>query len=146
PSLRSVGDWDLWVRLGRYGLPAWVPRPLVGCRVHRHTITRNRHLMLKEVQLVAARHDLPVDLARHFRWAAWNALLEGERFEAISHYLAAVRQGDVMSIARLGVALLHPGIAERRVRAAPSKWAREAQGWLDRLHNELSVPAHFASR
>ena len=25
PMLRSVGDWDLWVRLARHGLPACVP-------------------------------------------------------------------------------------------------------------------------
>ena len=137
PSLRSVADWDLWVRLGRYGVPAWVPRPLVGCRVHRHTITRNRQLMLNEVQLVAARYDLPVDLARHFRWAAWNAMLEGQRLEALRHYLAAVRQGDVVSLARCAFALFDPRIAERSMQEPASEWAREAQGWLDRLHSEL---------
>ena len=26
PKLLSVADWDLWVRLGRHGRPAWVPQ------------------------------------------------------------------------------------------------------------------------
>jgi glycosyltransferase involved in cell wall biosynthesis len=139
PNLRSVGDWDLWVRLGRYGLPACVPRPLVGCRVHRHTITRNRRMMLNEVQLVAARHDLPVDLARHFRWAAWNALLEGQRSEALAYYLRAVRLGDVASIGRCAVTIFNPRLPQRRVQHPPGEWARAAQPWLDRLRGEAGA-------
>ena len=140
PTLRSVGDWDLWVRLGRYGLPAWVPRPLVGCRVHPHTITRNRELMLKEVQLVAARHNLPVDLPRHFRWAAWNALLEGQRSEALAYYLRAVRLGDVASIGRCAVAILNPRLPHRRLQHPPAEWAVAAQPWLDQLRGETPAP------
>ena len=137
-GLRSAEDWDLWVRLGRHGLPACVPRPLVGCRVHRHTITRNRHLMLKDVEIVAARYELPADLARHFRWAAWNAMLEGQRFEALRHYARAVGQGDLASIGRCAVAVLDPGIAKRRLQNSPGPWALGAQPWLDRLRSELS--------
>ena len=36
PTLRSVGDWDMWIRLSRSGLPACVPDPLVRCRLHGH--------------------------------------------------------------------------------------------------------------
>ena len=133
PKLLSVADWDLWVRLGRHGRPAWVPRPFVGCRVHGNTITRNRHLMLKEVDIVAARHELPVDRARHFRWAAWNSMLEGRRVEAIGHYARAVREGDLASIGRSVIALVDPGIARRRAHAGPDEWGREAQVWLDAL-------------
>ena len=138
-NLRSVGDWDLWVRLGRYGLPACVPRPLVGCRVHRHTITRNRNLMLKEVELVAARYDLPVDLARHFRWAAWNALLEGQRSEALGYYMRALRQGDVASIGRCVVAIFNPRFPYRRLGHPPGEWAVAAQPWLDHLRAEAGA-------
>jgi glycosyltransferase involved in cell wall biosynthesis len=133
PALRSVPDWDLWVRLARHGLPAFVPDPLVGCRVHDHTITRNRRLMLEEVAIVAARHHLPVDLARHFRWAAWNSMLEGRRLEAVGHYAHAIRQGDLASIGRAAIALIHPRIAHRRLAGPISDWARGAQGWLDAL-------------
>ena len=133
PALRSVPDWDLWVRLAGHGLPAFVSDPLVGCRVHDHTITRNRRLMLAEVATVAARHHLPVDLARHFRWAAWNSMLEGRRLEAVGHYAHAIRQGDLASIGRAAIALIHPRFAHRRLAAPISDWARGAQGWLDAL-------------
>ena len=140
PTLRSVGDWDLWVRLGRHGLPACVPDPLVGCRVHDHTITRNRQLMLEEVAIVADRHHLPVDLARHFRWAAWNSMLEGRRLEAVQHYAHAVRHGDLASIGRSAIALMYPGIAHRHLAGPVSSWARDAQDWLDALREHSADP------
>ena len=141
-NLLSVGDWDLWVRLGRQGLPACAPQPLVGCRVHDITITRNRHLMLREVEIVAARHKLPVDRARHFRWAAWNSMLEGRRLEAIGHYARAIQQGDVASIGRSALALIHPGIAHRRRARPVGGWARDAQAWLDALRAEAWGSGH----
>jgi glycosyltransferase involved in cell wall biosynthesis len=132
-TLRSVGDWDLWVRLARHGVPAWVPEPFVGCRVHANTITRNRDLMLAEVELVARRHRLPVDHARHLRWAAWNSLLELQRFTALRYYSRAIRHGDVGSIGRAAVGLVYPSIARRMSARPPEDWAMGAQAWLDRL-------------
>jgi glycosyltransferase involved in cell wall biosynthesis len=142
PMLRSVGDWDLWVRLARHGLPACVPEPYVGCRVHVNTITRNRELMLAEVDLVAARHHLPVDRARHYRWAAWNSLLERRRFEAVGYYARAIRLGDLASIGRSAMALIYPGIASRRQARPPENWARAAQVWLDALRPTSADTGH----
>jgi glycosyltransferase involved in cell wall biosynthesis len=133
PALRSVADWDLWVRLSRHGVPASVPEPFVGCRVHGHTITRNRELMLAEVDIVAARHRLPVDRARHLRWAAWNSLLDNRRFEALTYYARAIRTGDIRSIGRAAVAVVYPQIAARYQARPPENWAMGAQGWLDSL-------------
>jgi glycosyltransferase involved in cell wall biosynthesis len=141
-SLRSVPDWDMWIRLARDGGPACAPQPLVGCRVHGPTITRNRQLMLAEVAIVAARYHLPVDRARHFRWAAWNSMLEGRRFEAMTHYARAIGEGDVASIARLTTALLYPGIARRRAAQPLDAWARSAQAWLDVLRQEVAGSTH----
>jgi glycosyltransferase involved in cell wall biosynthesis len=134
-TLLSVGDWDLWLRLSRHARPACVPQPYVGCRVHGVSITRNRRLMLAEVAEVAARHRAPVDLPRHLRWAAWNAMLEGRRLEAVEYYARAVRHGDLVSIARAAVALVQPGYARRQA-AAPGRWALAAQEWLDELRAE----------
>ena len=133
PALRSVPDWDLWVRLARHGRPAWVPQPFVGCRDHTNTITRNRHLMLKEVDIVAARHQLPVDRARHFRWAAWNSMKDGRRLEAVGHYARAIRQGDLVSLGRAAVALVYPQVTRSGGSAPADEWTRSAQVWLDAL-------------
>jgi len=146
PMLRSVGDWDLWVRLARHGLPACVPEPYVGCRVHVNTITRNRELMLAEVDLVAARHHLPVDRARHFRWAAWNSMLERRRFEAVGYYARAIRQGDLASVGRSAMALIYPGVASRRHARPPEDWARAAQVWLDALRPTSADMGHAGDR
>lgn len=140
PALRSVPDWDLWVRLARYGRPAWVPEPFVGCRVHTNTITRNRHLMLKEVDIVAARHQLPIDRARHFRWAAWNSMKDGRRLEAVGHYARAIRQGDLVSLGRAAVALVYPQITRSRQLEPTDEWRRTAQVWLDALRANAAAP------
>jgi glycosyltransferase involved in cell wall biosynthesis len=135
-SLRSVPDWDMWIRLARHGEPACVARPLVGCRVHGITITRNRPLMLAEVASVARRHRVPVDWARHLRWAAWNSMLEGRRFEAFTYYVRAVAAGDVVSLARAVVALCYPQVSRRRLSAPDDAWTREAEDWLRPLRGE----------
>jgi glycosyltransferase involved in cell wall biosynthesis len=133
PALIVVQDWDLWVRLGRHGRPAWVPQPFVGCRVHGNSITRNRHRMLKEIDIVAARHQLPVDRARHFRWAAWNSMMDGRRLEAVGHYARAIGQGDLVSLGRAAVALVYPQITRSKRPAPTDEWTRTAQVWLDAL-------------
>ncbi len=133
-ALLSVGDWDLWIRLARHGVPACVAKPLVGCRVHGGiTITRNRRLMLAEVGVVARRHGAAVDWPRHFRWAAWNSMLDGRRLEMLGHYGRAIARGDLASIGRCVVALVHPGIARHRRASAVSGWGRSAEVWLAAL-------------
>jgi len=52
--------------------------------------------------------------------------------ELASHYAKAVAAGDWLSVGRAVVALLDPGIAQRRI-AADGPWAREARVWLDEL-------------
>jgi glycosyltransferase involved in cell wall biosynthesis len=132
-SLRSVADWDLWIRLARHGTPACVPRPFVGCRVHGITITRNRRLMLSEVGIVARRHRAPVDWPQHYRWAAWNSMLERQRLEAIEHYAHAVAHGDVLSIGRAVVALVYPRAFRQNMLARFDGWTADADTWLGRL-------------
>jgi glycosyltransferase involved in cell wall biosynthesis len=139
-SLLSAEDWDLWIRLARHGLPAFVPEPLVGCRVHGVSITRDRRLMLAEVGIVARRQRVPVDWARHFRWAAWNSMLEGKRLEALSHYCHAIARGDLASIGRCAVALVYPGIARRRGGMSITDWTRRAEAWLGALRAAASAP------
>ena len=135
PALRAAEDWDLWIRLARHGHPASVPEPLVGCRVHGITATRNRRLMLSEVGIVARRQRVPVDWPHHFRWAAWNSMLDGQRLEAINHYGRAIARGDLISIGRCAVALVHPGIVRRRAERPLSAWAQAAEVWLEPLRS-----------
>jgi glycosyltransferase involved in cell wall biosynthesis len=135
-TLRSAEDWDLWIRLAHHEEPSCVARPLVGCRVHGISITRNRHLMLAEVAIVARRHRVPVDWARHLRWAAWNSMLEGRRFEALGYYVRAVAAGDFVSLARAVVAIAYPQVSRRRLRSSDDAWTQEAEAWLRPFRGE----------
>jgi hypothetical protein len=141
PQLRRTEDWDLWIRLARLGPPAWVCRPLVAYRMHpASNAFVDTARMLAEVALLADRYRIPVDRAAQYRRAAWTALRAGRRGEALGHYLGAVRAGDGTSVARAGVALLHPMPKgsylhppfRGRIRRS-RRWNAEAQAWLDQL-------------
>ena len=135
PALRSGGDWDLWLRLAHIGPPAWVRAPLVAYRVHGAAMTQNRRRMLADAKAIATRHELRVDWARHFRWAAWDALGARQRGEALGHYARAVLAGDVASLGRAGIALapwpVVDGVRRRRRGQGDPAWVAEAQAWLD---------------
>lgn len=134
PALRTSEDWDLWLRLaGTAGRPACVPHPLVALRKHGDMASRDTRQVLQDIETVARRHAIPVDRARHDRWAAWMALEEGSRWTAVRHYAGAVAEGDWRSAGRAVVAVLDPRITRQRVASPESRWMAEAQQWLDLL-------------
>jgi glycosyltransferase involved in cell wall biosynthesis len=142
PGLRRTEDWDLWIRLARIGTPAWVCRPLVAYRFHGGNLVGRPSDMVDEPRRLAERYDMPVDLAAMHRRAAWTALRGGRRGLAARHYARAVACGDVRSLGRAGVALLHPAAAGehifRWVRKDPG-WVSEAEGWLAAFEEEPSL-------
>jgi glycosyltransferase involved in cell wall biosynthesis len=138
PSLTNGEDWDMWIRLGRLGPPEGVCRPLVAISYHDGNASHDMAAMLQQLDVVAARYGIRVDRARHFRWAAWRALVEGHRGHAAARYARAAAAGDVSSLARATVALVAPTYAIRRARppdAIPGRnaWIAEARTWLDAL-------------
>ncbi len=133
PSLATSEDWDMWIRLARVGAPVGVAQPLVALRAHRRMASRDTYRLLRDIDVVAARYDLPVDRARHERWVAWMRLEDGDMAGALHHYARAARRGDVASIARALVSVSRPGLARRPCDGGGSAWAREAQRWCDEL-------------
>jgi hypothetical protein len=83
--------------------------------------------------VIARRHGIPVDWARHHRWAAWMALEDGRRAIAVRHYARALAAGDWRSAGRAVVALLGAGVTQKRRASPDDPWVREAQRWLDAL-------------
>jgi glycosyltransferase involved in cell wall biosynthesis len=135
-GLRRTADWDMWLRLLKVGLPAWVPSPLVANCVHPGNMSRHMRLLFNELDVIAERHRIRVDRARHYRWAAWSALLDGRRGPAIAYYAKAVSEGDLRSVGRLLVAMLGPELAVGRGRgvrisAVDDPWIRHARTWLE---------------
>jgi len=83
--------------------------------------------------VIASRYGVPVDRARHLRWAGWMALQDGRRLAAAQYYARSVGRGDWRSVARAIVALLEPRVARRRTVATGDPWIREAETWLNVL-------------
>jgi glycosyltransferase involved in cell wall biosynthesis len=136
PELTNSEDWDMWIRLAQVGPPAWVRRPLVAISYHDQNASRDMEAMLRQLDVVAERYGIQIDRARHFRWAAWLALLRRHRADAARHYARAIAAGDLASLGRIAVAIVDPGFASRRTRRASDgndRWIAEARAWLKPL-------------
>ena len=139
--LRTSEDWDMWLRLARIaGPPAVVACPHVAVRVHPGMASRCMAQVLIDIEVIARRHGLPVDRARHHRWAAWTALESGHRRTAVRHYALAAAAGDLRSVGRAVMAIVDPGVAHRRSAPPDDPWVQEAQTWLDVLRHGLGRP------
>jgi glycosyltransferase involved in cell wall biosynthesis len=132
PGLKRTADWDMWLRLAREGPAAWVRSPLVANCIHAANMSKDMTLMFQELDVLARRHGIPVDWARHYRWAAWGALADGRRLEALRYYGGAIAAGDLRSVGRATIALVRPLGAGTR-RESTDAWTAEARGWVDEL-------------
>jgi glycosyltransferase involved in cell wall biosynthesis len=141
-GLKRVEDWDLWLRLARTGSPASVPRPLVAYRFHPGNAPAETASFVAEPMLLAKRHGLVFDLALAHRRAAWTCLRGGRRRAALRHYAQAARAGDLTSLGRIALTMLHPAagsdrvfglIRGRKARDALDAWNAEADRWLNLL-------------
>jgi glycosyltransferase involved in cell wall biosynthesis len=87
-------DWDLWIRLAARGMPAWVPRPVVGYRVHASSASHDTEGMVAELDMIEARYGEPVDRATFLRHVGRVSLRGGKRRQALRYYLQAAVTGD----------------------------------------------------
>ena len=129
----SNGQTDLWIRIARTGPPACVREPLVAYRFHTGNVASDPSEMVNEARLLAVRYSIPVDETAMQRRAAWSALRAGRRLVAARHYASAIVGGDVRSIGRVAVALLHPGVGNDRLfrlLARDAAWIADAERWL----------------
>jgi glycosyltransferase involved in cell wall biosynthesis len=154
--ITHLPDWDLWVRLAGWGLPAGVADPLVGYRMHGGNASFRTAEMLAELDGFERRHGLTADRSRFHRHLAHLCLRSGRRIEAAGHFLRAAlrfRDGynrvDIATDGRL-VGELAGEIIRRRSGRPRSKWSArrleaarrsdphaawkaQAQAWIDEL-------------
>jgi GT2 family glycosyltransferase len=133
PTLRRTEDWDMWIRIARMGPPAWVCEPLVAYRFHAGNVAGTPGEMVDEARCLAARHAIPVDMAAMHRRAAWAALRGGRRLLAVRHYGHAAAGGDVRSVGRAAIALVHPAVGGDglfRLLGRDPAWVAQAERWL----------------
>jgi Glycosyl transferase family 2 len=127
--LRHLADWDLWLRLADIGMPACVPEPLVAYRLHPSQATLDTTGMLAEARVLQERHGIELNSVR--RWLAWSHLRGGRRGAAALAYARAATAGDLTSLARVAVAMLHPRPTSlARQRGADPDWASPARTWV----------------
>ena len=152
-SLTHLPDWDLWLRLARHGLPAYVNRPLVGYRIHGGNASFRTAEMLAELYEFERRHGLTGTRCRFHRHLAHLSLRSGRRREALTHFMWALmhfRDGyDRIDLATDGRLLRAHAteIIRRRLGRPPSKravwrrrmarerdpnaaWKAEARAWI----------------
>jgi glycosyltransferase involved in cell wall biosynthesis len=130
-GLRHLADWDMWLRLARYGLPVCVPEPLVAYRRHPAQATLDTTGMIAEAHILRDRHGADLNSVR--RWLAWSHLRRGRRRAAVGAYARAVVSGDLTSAGRAAVAALHPrptAARRRPLNPADVEWTESARAWV----------------
>lgn len=137
PRLSYTVDWDLSLRLSRGGLPAAVPRPLVGYRQHGANMSVDARSYLSELGVISnkfadLRAGRPLDIAYQHRNAGSESLRAGARRQAAVSYAHAVRLGDLGALSRAAALLVPqrawPGLRRRFL--SDEAWLVEAEGWL----------------
>lgn len=93
PSLRSLEDWDMWVRIAARYPFAVVKEPLVHYRQHPNSMSKNRQVMIQELRKVIEKsfQSAPLELLylRNRRYGrvnlyqAWNSIDERNYQEAM---------------------------------------------------------------
>ena len=135
PTLYNTEDWDMWIRMARAALPAWVPRPMLAYRVH----ASNASLVVSEIiagaRTIERRYGGPVDRGVVDRYLAELCLRSGNRLRAVRFFAGAAMGGQAK-----GVGSDLTSIARRRLRrsrgAAEARepgWLAEGAAWLEEL-------------
>jgi GT2 family glycosyltransferase len=141
-TLRYVEDWELFIRLARRSAPAHLPAPLVAVRWHAGQSSLDTRELRAALAAFEARHSGSVgrvDKAAIHRDAAWACLRAGRRWAALRQYGHAVRDGDLLSLARAGVAVLPERLRRVVLNArGPGGEAHDGavaavQAWVDEL-------------
>jgi glycosyltransferase involved in cell wall biosynthesis len=135
--LRNTEDWEMWIRLNGHGPPAWVPRPLVGYRVHGGQASLDVAAILEGVSIIERRHGTRVDRGVIHRWIAELCLRNGYRRRAVTHMVMAVLHGQAVNVGGDAATIVRRRLHLDRASAEPQRrhreWEEEARAWVDEL-------------
>ena len=152
PALRTLADWDLWIRVAPLGDMAYVRRPLVAYRVHAGSMSHTDDRFLRELEGIAHKHaasltarGVDVNTSGYLWWYADNLLRAGARPQARATWRALVRR-RTSPRALVAAALAHVAPAallrlreQQRRRRTPAGYAAEAERWLVRYRSGTDV-------
>ncbi len=138
-TLKSVEDWDLWIRLGQVSPPAVVARPVMAYRIHAGNMSKKVDVMIGSIAVLDRRYrglrgGDAIDWDDAYRWLGAAALRSGDRQAARRLASEARRSG-------------HPGAVRRYLRASlpipvrlPVNSELAQRTLLDRLRPRALVP------
>ena len=133
PSLPHLDDWDMWLRLARHGVPAYVRSPLVAYRQHPGQRSLNASASLAEVRLFEERNGVTIDRAAFHIYGAEQELKSG-RLGSASWALARSVRASRRPVpgALHGVKMLAAAVIGRRstIPSNVDSWRRSAT-WLE---------------
>ena len=140
--LAACEDWELWARLAREGLPAAVPEPLMGYRVHPTAMSLDVDGIVDAARTIERLHSTSVDWGRLHRWFA-ESYLRGDRpLLALGEFARAAASGQAVGVASDLVDIARRRIARATGRRsdprAASDWASRAASWLRDLERSRS--------
>jgi GT2 family glycosyltransferase len=130
-------DWDLWIRLARFGPPAAVAEPLLGYRLHSGSSSLDTGRVLRSARLLEKKHGAPLDWGRIHRWLAESSLRMDRHTLAVSHLARAAVQGEARGVASDLAAILRRRLGRRDQDdlQAGQDWFEHARPWLLELRS-----------
>jgi glycosyltransferase involved in cell wall biosynthesis len=135
--LKNTEDWEMWIRLNEHGPPAWVPRPLVGYRVHGGQASLDVAAIFEGVSIIERRHGTRVDRGVIHRWIAEVCLRNGDRRGAVRNMAIAAVHGQAINVADDAATILRRRLHLERASADTERphreWIEEARTWVDEL-------------
>jgi glycosyltransferase involved in cell wall biosynthesis len=136
PSLYNTEDWDMWIRMARAGVPAWVPRPLLAYRVHATNASLNVAEIISGAREIERRYGGPLDRGAIDRYIAELYLRSGGRLKALRFLAAAATRGQAREVAS-DLAVIVRGKLNRPSRdvsrpRAP-EWLAEGRAWVQEI-------------
>jgi len=117
-TLKSLEDWDMWIRLARDYPIAVIREPLARYRQLRHSMSRNCEVMERSFRQVIDRHfaEAPAHLqpikaksyGAAYQCLAWKAIQSGDPNPKLSwnYYTTALRYSPRISTTQDGLKLL----------------------------------------
>lgn len=96
-QLRIGEDWEMWIRLAKHGIPAWVCAPLVAKRLHATNATLDTSEIINGTRYIERLHGIDADWGILHQWMGHLSLQVGHRRAALRHFISAVAHGEVRS-------------------------------------------------
>jgi len=135
--LRNTEDWEMWIRLAKRGMPAFVCSPLVGYRVHGSNSSVDVAEIMRGAKLIETLHQTHADWGKLHRWMAESCLRRAQRAAAAGQFVRAAVRGEaagaIADLADIVWRHVARGLPHENRLSPPDPWIGAAATWLQEL-------------